>query len=180
MFNHVKKSLLKRCIEKHKSLREKKLISLEQTQTLGIICQITDEDSYKEVYDLFSKLQSHKRTVWLIGYINEKKVPYYCLQQLSADYFSKKDLNWYGKPDFAQLNDFLDKDFDMLIDFSRNNLLPIHYILSTSKAKLLIGANKYMQDLYDVYIKDEEQSDYLKLLKIIRNYLLKLTGTCIS
>ena len=107
-------------------------------------------------------------------------MPYYCLPQLSADYFSKKELNWCGKPDFAQLNDFLDKDFDMIVDFSRNNLPPIHYILSTSKAKLLVGANEYMQDLYDVFIKDEDNLDYLKLLKIIRNYLLKLTGTCIS
>jgi len=180
MFNRIKKSLLKRCVEKRKSSRMKKLISLEQTQTMGIICQITDEDSYKEIHDLFSKLQSHKRSVRLIGYINEKKVPYYCLPQLSADYFSKKELNWYGKPDFVQLNDFLNEKFDMIIDFSRNNLPPVHYILSTSKAKLLVGANEYMQDLYDVFIKDEDRSNHLSLLRTIRNYLLKLTGTCIS
>jgi len=180
MLNRIKKSLLKRSIAKHKPSREKKLISLEQTRTIGIICQITDEDSYKEIHNLFSKLQSHNRTVWLVGYINEKKVPYYCLQQLSADYFSKKHLNWYGKPDFVQLNDFISKDFDLLIDLSRNNLPPLRYILATSKAGLSVGANEYMQDLYDIYIKDEDHLDYLKLLKIIHNYLLKLTGACIS
>jgi len=180
MLNRIKKSLLKRSIAKHKPFREKKLISLEQTRTIGIICQITDEDSYKEIHNLFSKLQSHNRTVWLVGYVNEKKVPYYCLQQLSADYFSRRNLNWYGKPDFAQLNDFISKDFDLLIDLSRNNLPPLHYILATSKAGLLVGANEHTQDLYDIYIKDEDRLDYLKLLKIIHNYLLKLTGTCIS
>jgi hypothetical protein len=143
---------------------------------MGIICQITDENSYKEMYDLFSKLHSPKRTVWLMGYIDEKNVPYYCLQQLSADFFSKKNLNWYGKPDFVQANDFINKDFDILIDFSRNNLAPLQYILTVSKAKLLTGANEYAQNLYDVFIKTENETDHLTLLKIIHNYLHKFTG----
>ena len=152
------------------------MASLEQVKTMGIVCQITDEDSYKEMYDLFSKLHSPKRTIWLMGYIDESKVPYFCLPQLSADYFSKKLLNWYGKPDFVQLNDFVNKDFDILIDFSRNDLSPLQYILAVSKAKLIVGANEYAKDLYDIFIHDEARLDPLRLLKIIHNYLLKFTG----
>ena len=179
MISYIKKSLLKRHIEKHRSSREKKLISLEKAHLIGMVCQITDEDSYKEIHTLFSKLQSHNRTVWLMAYIDKKEVPYYCLPQLSADYFSNKNLNWYGKPSFVQLDDFLNKDFDILIDFSRKKLSPLRYILSVSKAKLLVGANEHTQDLYDVFINDETEPDDLKLLKTIHNYLLKLTGACI-
>ena len=176
MIEPIKNYLLKRCIEKHKFFRQKKIVSLEQTKSMGIICQITNEDSYKEVYDMFSKMHSPKRSVWLMGYVDAKEVPYYCLQQLSADFFSKKNLNWYGKPDFVQLHDFMDKDFDILIDFSRKELSPLRYILTISKAKLIVGANESMQDLYDVYIKDEADLTNLNLLKTIHNYLLKLTG----
>jgi hypothetical protein len=176
MINRIKKHLLDRCFKNHKVLREKKIVSLEQTCALGIVCQITDEESYKDVYELFSKLHSPKRTVWLMGYIDRKEVPYYCLPQLSADYFSKKNLNWYGKPDFAQLNDFVNKDFDVLIDFSRNNTPALRYILTASKAKLIVGANGYAQELYDVFINDDAGLDNFKLLKTIHNYLLKLTG----
>jgi hypothetical protein len=176
MIHLIKKHLLKRSLKKHTPFREKKIVSLEQVRAMGIICQITDEDSYKKIYDLFSKLHSPKRTVWLLGYIDERNVPYFCLPQLSADYFSKRNLNWYGKPDFIQLNDFINKDFDILIDFSRNELSPLQYILSASKAKLLIGANEHTQDLYDIFIHDETEPEHLKLLKIIHNYLQKLTG----
>ena len=176
MIHLIKKRLLNRSLKKLTPLREKKLVSLEQVKAMGILCQITDEDSYKEIYELFSKLHSPKRTIWLMAYINERSVPYYCLPQLSADYFSKKQLNWYGKPDFVQFYDFINKDFDILIDFSRNNLPPLQYILSSSKAKLLIGANAFAQDLYDIYIKDETEHNYLRLLKFIHNYLQKLTG----
>jgi len=176
MLNFIKRYLLKRSLEKHKAVRKKNIVSLEQTRSIGMLCQITDEDSYKAIHNLFSKLHSPKRTVWLIGYINKKTVPYYCLEQLSADYFSNKQLNWYGKPDFVQLKDFLNKDFDILIDFSRQNLPPLHYILSVSKAKLMIGANEYSKDLYDIYINDDTHFDNLTLLKTIHNYLIKLTG----
>ena len=176
MIKLIKKYLLKQCLKNHQAVREKTIISLEQARTMGILCQITDEESYKEVYDLFSKLHSPKRTLWLMGYINQKEVPYYCLQQLSVDYFSNKNLNWYGKPDFPQLHDFIKKDFDILIDFSRNDLLPLRYILTASNAKLIVGANEYVQELYDVFIKDEANIDSLKLLETIHNYLIKLTG----
>jgi len=176
MISLIKKHFLKRSLKKHKSFREKQMASLEQVRSMGILCQINDENSYKEIYDLFSKLQSPKRTLWLMAYIDERNVPYFCLPQLSADYFSKKQLNWYGKPDFVQLHDFLNRDFDILIDFSRNNLPPLQYILATSKAKLLVGANGYAQHLYDIYFHDETESNHLQLLKIIHNYLHKLSG----
>jgi len=176
MITSLKNYLLKRCLKKIKPSREKKIISLDQVKTIGLICQISDEESYKDIHALFSKLHSPKRSVWLMGYIDEKRVPYYCLQQLSADYFSKKELNWFGKPTFIQLQDFISKDFDILIDFSRNDLPPLRYILCATKAKLLIGANEFAQDLYDLFIKDENKMDYLKLLKTIHDYLLKLTG----
>jgi len=176
MINRLKKYLLNRCLKKHNTTREKKVESLEKTRTMGILCQITNEESYKEIYDLFSKLHSPKRTIWLMGYINQKEVPYYCLQQLSADFFSNKHLNWYGKPKLVQLNDFMKRDFDILLDFSRNDLPTLRYILNASNAKLIVGANEYSQNMYDVYIKDEDNLDNLRLLKTIHNYLIKLTG----
>jgi hypothetical protein len=176
MIHYIKKRLLNRSLKKLKVSREKVLISLENTHTIGILCQITDEESYINIYDLFSKLHSQKRMITLMAYIDQKEVPYFCLPQLSADYFSKKHLNWYGKPHFVQLKDFMNNSFDILIDFSRNDISPLRYILSASKAKLIVGANEYAQDIYDIYIKDDTHPDNYKLLKNIHNYLLKLTG----
>jgi len=176
MFNSLKKKKLNRSLKKYKIVREKRIMSLDKTRSIAMMCQITDEESYKEIHDLLSKLHSPRRNVWLLGYINKKEVPYYCLPQLSADYFSNKELNWYGKPNFSQLKDFISKDFDVLIDFSRQDLSPLRYVLSICNAKLIIGANEYAEELYDVYIQDENNMDNLSLLKTIHNYLHKLTG----
>ena len=111
-----------------------------------------------------------------MGYIDKNGVPFFCLQQLSADYFSKKQLNWYGIPNFAHLKDFTNNEFDILIDFSRNDLTAMRYILATSNAKLIVGASEHAQDLYDIYFRDATNPDNFQLLKTIHNYLLKLTG----
>jgi hypothetical protein len=176
MIGYIKKSFLKRSLKKHKSFRDKKITSLDKAQSIGIIGQITNENSYKEIHTLFSALQTPRRSVWLMGFVDKNSVPYYCLQQLSADYFCKKNLNWYGKPSFIQLDDFLDKDFDILIDFSRNNLPSLHYILAMTKAKLLIGGNEHSQELYDIFIDDEEELAHHQFLSVIDNYLHKFTG----
>ena len=68
MIGYIKKSLLKRYLDKHKSFREKRIVSLENARTIGFICQITDENSYKEIHTLFSELQSHNRLLWLVRY----------------------------------------------------------------------------------------------------------------
>jgi hypothetical protein len=176
MIGLIKKYLFKRCLEKRMPAREKKIVSLENARTIGIICQIYDEDSYKEIHSLFSKLQSHSRSAWLLGYVDKKEVPFYCLKQLSADFFCKKDLNWYGKPDCKHLTDFTQKDFDILIDFTHQNLPALRYILATSHAKLLVGANKHARHFYDIFIREETELNHQKFLKIVYNYLLKLTG----
>ena len=77
---------------------------------------------------------------------------------------------------FLSVNDFIKKDFDILIDFSRNDLPPLRYILTASNAKLIVGANEFAQDIYDLFINDETNLNNLQLLKTIHNYLLKLTG----
>lgn len=183
MIKFIQNYFLKHYVKKHKPLKEKCIIPLEQAKNLGIVCQIDSEESYKEIYGIFSKLQSPKRNLWLIGYVDEKMVPFYCLQQLSADYFCKKNLNWFGKPNIVQIDDFINKEFDMIIDFSNNNTPPIQYILKMSKTKLLIGANPHSSDLYDIYIqKDPDLQDFdnFKLLKTIHHYLHQFTGECIK
>ena len=111
-----------------------------------------------------------------MGYIDEKQVPHYCLQQLTADYFCKKNLNWFGKPEFVQMHDFLLKDFDFLIDFSDEPFAAIQYVLGQSNAKLIIGTVPEFQDYYDLLIHSIDQSDKIEILKNIHLYTKKLYG----
>lgn len=102
-------------------------------------------------------------------------MPYYCLEQLSADYFCNKHLNWFGKPEHAQLNDFLKQDFDILIDFTKNELSPIKYCLQMCKAKFIVGNSNYNKEFYDLLIEGEKISEE-ELLENIEKYTEQLSG----
>ncbi len=175
MFSLIKNYFLQRHLAENKKVRQKRIIALTQAKSVGILCEITNEDSYKDIFRLFSKMQEGGQSIKMVGYINDKEVPFYCLQQLSADYFSNKHLNWFGNPNMVQVQDFIQKDFDILIDFNYRYNAPIKAILAQSNAKFIIGREKKNSALYDLFI-DKSPNDNLLYLKEIYTYTQMLSG----
>jgi len=90
ILNLIKNYFFKKYIRENKVVKNPKLITLQRAKSIGFICNITDEDSYKDMFSLFSKFQNSNRSLWLMGYIDDNFVPYYCLQQLTAYFFCNK------------------------------------------------------------------------------------------
>ena len=81
-------------------------------------------------------------------------------------------MNWFGKPIRTSLNNFLNEEFDMLIDFDTENIFSAKYIVSKSKAKMKIGSNDDYQDLYDFMIllsDDHSMNDYIHFIESYTN-----------
>ena len=174
MFDFIKRYALKKHLAANTVERDRQIVSLRNAKNIGMVCEISDEDSYKDVFAVFSKLQTISK-VQMVGYIDENAVPFYCLEQLAADYFCKKNLNWYGKPDMVQIDDFVNTDFDILIDFTKSSLAPIHYILTLTRASFVTGGNQYNKEYYDLTIEGEGLSNK-KLLENVYIYTQKLKG----
>lgn len=175
MFPRIKNHFLKKHLAENKKNRQKNLLNLTQAKSIGMICEITDEDSYKDIFRLFNNLQNNGHNVKLIGYINEKEVPFFCLQQLSADYFCNKHLNWFGNPTMVQVLDFIQKDFDVLIDFNYRYNSPVRAILAQSNAKFIIGRESTNSAFYDLFI-NKSPKDNQSYLNEIYTYTQMLTG----
>lgn len=175
MFDNIKRYFLRKRINAKKPDKMREISSLAHAGSVGMLCEITDEDSYKAIFKIFTQLQQNGRMVHLIGYIDEKFVPFYCLQQLSADYFCQKQLNWCGEPNMIQVTDFINRDFDILLDFNYRYHAPIEAILTTSHAKFTIGSCADLQHLYDLTLQTEN-GNYTQFLSSAFNYTQKLAG----
>lgn len=175
MFAKIKNYFLQKRLKAKKPDIIREVCALEFANTIGMICEITDEDSYKAIFRIFTQLQQNNRVVHLIGYIDEKFVPFYCLQQLSADYFCQKQLSWCGEPNMIQVTDFVNRDFDILLDFNYRYHAPIEAILRTSHAKFVIGSCDDYKDIYDLTIQTES-GNYTKFLASAFTYTQKLAG----
>ncbi len=175
MFDKIKKYFLKKHIAAKKPDKLREVCALEKANSVGIICEITDEDSYKAIFRIFTQLQQSGKIVHLIGYIDEKYVPFYCLQQLSADYFCQKQLTWCGEPNMVQVQDFINRDFDILLDFNYRYHAPVEDILSIAAARFVIGSCADYQDIYDLFIHTEN-GNYMQFLNSAFKYTQKLAG----
>lgn len=175
MFDRIKKHFLRKHILDKKPDKMREVCALERAATVGMLCEITDEDSYKAIFRIFTQLQNSGKVVHLIGYIDEKYVPFYCLQQLSADYFCQKQLTWCGEPNVVQVSDFIQRDFDILLDFNYCYHAPVEAILATAHSKFIIGSCTDYQQLYDLFIQTES-GNYSQFLASTFNYTQKLSG----
>ena len=175
MISKIKNYILHKHLRGNKPDKIREVCSLEGAATIGMLCEITDEDSYKAIFKIFTQLQQNGKVVHLIGYIDEKYVPFYCLQQLSADYFCQKQLTWCGEPNMVQVQDFIQRDFDILLDFNYRYHAPIEAILSTAASKFIIGSCADYQDLYDLTLQTEN-GNYNQFLSSAFTYTQKLAG----
>ena len=86
------------------------------------------------------------------------------------DFFFLKELNWYYKPQNYIIKNFLEKEYDILINFCTSNCVPVKYLAGSSKAKFKVG--KFEKDLfiYDMMI-DIKKDNLSALITEIKHYL---------
>ncbi len=144
--------LLKRNFKR--SARKKELVNLNLAENIGVICHINSEAQFKMVNTLVKELTTKKRTVLLIGFVDDKEIPDYCVVAGPGYYFSQQDINWLGMPKNDYIQKFMDKELDILLDLTRDDNFTTKYIVALSKAKLKSGQQSSAKEPYlDVMIK---------------------------
>ncbi|MFB6306819.1 MAG: hypothetical protein ABEH43_07510, partial [Flavobacteriales bacterium] len=93
------------------------------------------------------------------------------------DYFSNKELNWRNLPTDQTVENFIDHPYDILIDLTEGNIIPLEYIVLRSKAGLKAGmyseANKGM---YDIMIQVPGITDLKGYIEQLDVYLEMIDG----
>jgi len=86
-------------------------------------------------------------------------------------YFTNKDLNWYGKPKFKDVINYLETPFDLLINLACNSAWPIKFSTALSTSKFKVGRFEENNDVYDFMVDTRNNSDIKKLYAMILEYL---------
>lgn len=153
--------------------RSKKLINLHSAGTIGIVYSVTDEESFNTVKKLVKDLTSRQRQVMALGFVNRKSIPNYCVAAGSGYHFSLADLNWYGGPRNAYIAEFINTEFDILIDLNLERFYVEDYITSLSKAKFKVGREDTgLQNSLDMMIKMKAGSTLAEFIEQIVHYLV--------
>lgn len=157
--------------------REQKMVSFANAKTIGIIYDSTDEKNYEIIKRYVKELRdTYKKDILALGYYDKKELPPTRLAKLGLDFFTRKSLNWHYRPVALVVKNFIEKDFDILIDLHTSSSIIFRYIAASTKAKFKIGKyEKSSARFYDfmISIKDDislpgfidQVNHYLNLLK---------------
>ena len=108
---------------------------MEEAKTIGIVFDATDKEDFELVKKYVLYLKEMKKKVKAIGFFNQKESPPMAFSKLEYDFFSLKDLSWNNIPNSVYVKNFIADEYDILLDLNLNDLFPLRYISSLSKAR---------------------------------------------
>ncbi len=152
--------------------RKKTFMNMEEAKSVGILFDATEAGNFELVKKYIVYLKEMKKRVKAIGFYNLKQTPPMAYSKLEYDFFTIKDLNWYNFPDSIYVRNFIEDEYDILLDLNINDLFPLRYVSSLSKAKFKVGKkNDRNSDIFDMMIDADASKGMKYFLKNIDTYL---------
>jgi len=152
--------------------RDRKLTNLKDAKKIGILYNLDDVPDYDVIAEFVTQLQHDRKDVKALGYVKNKNLISRFLPKLSYDFFSVHDMNWFYKPVKDKLMDFIQKDFDLLIDLDMKDSLPLKYISGLSMSMCRVG--RYTEgsiSCYDLMLDVNSSTPVTEFIKQITHYL---------
>ena len=152
--------------------REIAAINIKSAKSVAIIYRADDEEANDLVRRYVKFLKDYKLKVKTLGYYDQKELPPDVNPKLEFDFITKKDLNLRLEPKSVVSQNFIEEDFDILIDTSAEEDVIMQYLTHYSKAKFKVGAARlsYHNQLdLSIVLKPEEGTR--QLLKSVDKYL---------
>jgi hypothetical protein len=153
--------------------RDHKMVSFSQARTIGIIYDSTNEKNYEIIKRYVKELRDiYKKDVLALGYYDKKELPNDRFAKLGLDFFTRKGLNWYYKPIAPIVKNFMQRDFDILLDLHVSNSIAFRYIIAATKAKFKIGKyNRTSTKFYDFMISTGDTVTLPQFIDQVNHYL---------
>lgn len=143
-------------------------VSLAMAKTIGILFYADDVTKNDVLLAFIQQLKLQQKDVQLLGYMQKREFGFV----YPFPFITDKETGWYGKPGGQGTHHFIESRFDLLINFSLEECLPLEYISAVSPAKFRVGFNKVPENAnYDLILIPKENKDISNLIQNLEHYL---------
>ena len=182
MFKSIKQSIANNALKKEvlssARTRTPNKFNFDKIKTVGILFDATNTEDYEIVKRYVVYLREHQKKVKVIGFFSTKEIPSLTYSKLEYDFFSTKELNWMGKPSSVVIQNFINEEYDLLIDLNIHDHFPLRYISALSKAAFKVGKyNEKDTEIYDMMIDADNTKTVKYFLRQIDTYITMLNKT---
>lgn len=151
--------------------RNKFVHNLVTARKVAIIGLVNTLEDFEDINALQKFFVEQNIQVDVLLYHPAKEIPQQFLLRKGISFIGKNDINWYGKPLNPIVDQFCKNEFDILIDLSLFETMPIRWIASLSKAKFKVGGLSYNGNPYDLIITIDSKKGMFYLSEQIAHYL---------
>lgn len=155
--------------------RSRAIMNIDSAHSIGIIYCADEPGDVEFIKNYIQSIRNKGKQVKSLGFIHTKELPPDINGSIMHQYFALKELNWYFKPSSQFIDNFVNDEFDILMDFGLSEQLPIMFISSMSKAKCKVGRYlKKYAELYDVMIEAGENKKLEYVVNTTHSYMMLL------
>ena len=148
------------------SSRKKHFANMQDVSNILLLLS-TDGISEKETEEIVKMLGDKKRiSAWIF---NPRETS--LKNTVNLNLLTKKDISILQKPSEKIEKSFLNSEYDLLIDLTTREILPLKYLLGISKALCRCGMKKEGYSFYDLEIEVPAKIKGIELLEQILHYL---------
>ncbi|MAZ72608.1 MAG: hypothetical protein CMC70_05630 [Flavobacteriaceae bacterium] len=165
ILNKLKQKNLKRNLEKSLETRDTSGINASVV-TIGFLVNEADFQDFESLYDVFRDFNLQPKDVKVFSFIESKKK----LPSLRQNQVQNKDFDWKGNLHNQNAQEFLDKEFDVLIGLYTGKHQLLDVLVATSKAKFKVGFHGTDKRLYDLLL-DVPFKDFDLFKSELKKYL---------
>ena len=174
-FQNLRKKLHQRLLQ-HK-LRQHRFprqsVHFDKAHTIGILFDGTDLNVRKVVLGFSKELQKAGKQVKLLAYLDSRTES----ESFPFKIFNRRNLDPFLRPRGDSVADFLDQTYDILLNLSMEENLPLEYIAAMSKAHYRVGAFSSTTHCYELMIDLPASQRLPDLIKQIEFFLQKMQST---
>jgi len=153
--------------------RRMKAINFDQVQSMAVIFLVDGPPSRKLIANFIQPFLLGGVICRVYGYIHKPDERYNYISDKTYTFFSEKDLNLFYQPREGVMDDFIDREWDLVLMATQNFHFPLKWMLKLSKGKFKVGPSGHYNDELDFMIEGKELSSEL-IISEIKHYLGEL------
>lgn len=165
---HLHRSFLKKELSTQKSQRG--TMYLDDANYIGILFDGTEQSEREIVLDYAEQLKKAGKKVKLLAFFNNKLKG----ESFAFPAFNRLQMDWVLRPNSQEALEFKDHPFDLLLNLTKETVVPLDYIAALSKAKYRVGPYTDQTFCYDLMIEHSGKKDLKAFLQQVIFYMKKM------
>ena len=153
--------------------------NLALARKVAIVYVVEDEAAHNHVRNYVKRVKEELgiSNVMALGYSDQKLMPHYLHAKLNFEAICQKDLNWYRIPQGNTVQNFVAEEYEILIDLTLEDRLPIQYIMAKSRARFKVGRwSESNKKILDMMIDMAGSRSLPQLIQQVHHYLLMVNS----